>query len=737
VAAKIFEFGEFTLDCERFELLRAGRRLKLERKPMELLILLMSRHGNLVTRSEIAEALWGPGVFVDIEHGINTAVRKIRYVLRDNPGQPRYVQTVSGKGYRFVPNVAVESAARAISVDGHGTMAALQEDELPATQNQPRQEPQPLPYPTAIHQRPPQPHGRSFWVLTGAACIGAAFALAGVLWLRAPRPVRLEYTQLTDFTDSTVAPALSSDGRMLAFIRGTGVFTSTGPVYVKMLPSGEPRLVTNDPRDKYALAFSPDGSEIAYTVLTPHEWVTYTVSIFGGEPHLFLHNAAGLTWLNRDQLLFSQTKSGLHLGVVTATATRGNFRELYFPAHERGMAHYSYASPDRKSALVVEMNGDGDFASCRLISLDGRAQGRLVGPSGACLSAGWSPDGRWMYFTAYVKGRSHLWRQRFPDGAPEQLTFGPTEENGVAVDPDGHSLITSLGAQESAIWIHDVHGERSLSSEGEVMSSPRPSFNRAGTVLYYALRRSNGGGPELWRMNIQSGASEAITPGVAVTAFDISPDEKEVVYSTVSANGSSQLWVGPVDRSSPPQRLGNGGEISPYFGSRGQILFLCAEGKFNYLEESNRDGSSRSKVVPYPVSALNGISPGRHWITAASLNSQRNIVDSVLIPVDGGPAHILCDYFCDTNWSTNGDWLFVKGVFENPGESGRSLAIPVGLDEHLPDLPPAGIPVQRQASAIAGAVSVARDDLIPRKGPADFAYVKTAVHRNLYRISLR
>jgi DNA-binding winged helix-turn-helix (wHTH) protein len=119
VAAKVFEFGEFTLDCERFELLRAGRRLKLERKPMELLILLMSRHGNLVTRSEIADALWGPGVFVDIEHGINTAVRKIRYVLRDDPGRPRYVQTVSGKGYRFVPNVTVESAARAISVNGH------------------------------------------------------------------------------------------------------------------------------------------------------------------------------------------------------------------------------------------------------------------------------------------------------------------------------------------------------------------------------------------------------------------------------------------------------------------------------------------------------------------------------------------------------------------------------------------------------------------------------------------
>lgn len=73
---------------------------------MELLILLISRHGNLVTRRGIAEALWEPGVFVDVEHGINTAIRKIRYVLHDDPGRQLYVQTVSGKGYRFVPNAA-------------------------------------------------------------------------------------------------------------------------------------------------------------------------------------------------------------------------------------------------------------------------------------------------------------------------------------------------------------------------------------------------------------------------------------------------------------------------------------------------------------------------------------------------------------------------------------------------------------------------------------------------------
>jgi TolB-like protein/DNA-binding winged helix-turn-helix (wHTH) protein/Tfp pilus assembly protein PilF len=98
----IFQFGEFELDCDRFELFRAGRSLKVERMPMELLILLVSKKGQLVSRAEIAERLWPDGVFVDTEHGTNSFIRKIRLVLRDDSGQPRFVQTVTGKGYRFI-----------------------------------------------------------------------------------------------------------------------------------------------------------------------------------------------------------------------------------------------------------------------------------------------------------------------------------------------------------------------------------------------------------------------------------------------------------------------------------------------------------------------------------------------------------------------------------------------------------------------------------------------------------
>jgi TolB-like protein/DNA-binding winged helix-turn-helix (wHTH) protein len=105
VADGSYHFGDFDLDRERFELRRNGHALKLERIPLELLLLLAERQGAVVSRQEIIDRLWGKDVFVDTEHGINTAIRKIRQTLKDDPEQPRFVQTVTGKGYRFVAEI--------------------------------------------------------------------------------------------------------------------------------------------------------------------------------------------------------------------------------------------------------------------------------------------------------------------------------------------------------------------------------------------------------------------------------------------------------------------------------------------------------------------------------------------------------------------------------------------------------------------------------------------------------
>jgi len=99
---KRVRFGEFELDFGHFQLYRKGEPVRLEGVPLQLLMHLVDNRRQLVTREQIGDVLWGKDVFVDVEQGINTAIRKIRIALEDNSGQPRFLQTVVGRGYRFV-----------------------------------------------------------------------------------------------------------------------------------------------------------------------------------------------------------------------------------------------------------------------------------------------------------------------------------------------------------------------------------------------------------------------------------------------------------------------------------------------------------------------------------------------------------------------------------------------------------------------------------------------------------
>lgn len=704
-------FGDYELDSRAGKLFRDGVPVKIQPQPLRVLGILLERPAEIVPREDVRTRIWGEATFVEFDQGLNYCIRQIRLALRDDASDPKYVETLPKQGYRFIAPVS--------RVANGKVETGIIEPVLAS-------------YPPVPPMRSPK------WIFGAGAGLLVIIAGLSIYFSLRGRSAGVRYAQITDFTDSVTAPAVSPDGRMVAFIRGSRSFLTVDQIWVKMLPGGEAKRLTNDPRQKYSVAFSPDGSEIAYTVVESPNWATYTVPVLGGDSHRFLDNAAGLTWLDPGRLLFSAIRSGQHMGIVSATPTRQNVRELYFPPHERSMAHYSFASPDRKSALVVQMNERGKWGPCELIFLDGHAPSKAIGPEGACMSAGWSPDGAWMYFTATIEGQSHLWRQRFSGGLPEQITFGPSEEQGVAVEPDGRSIITSLGVHESSLWFHDGHRERSLSTEGEVVTgSGDPSFSADGKELYYLVKHLPiGSGAELWRVNVESGASEVLFPGVAMLAFDVSPDGKQLLYSTEGRGGKPQLWLAPIDRETPARRIGNSGEISPHFGPHGQILFQFSDGNFNYMGRMNQDGSGRSKVLPSPVNQIQSVSPGRHWVVAVTLRKDGNGVGHMAIPIQGGPAVLLCSTSCHPMWSPDGKFLYIPVEEPSVAGPGRSLAIPLGPDEALPPFPPGGIKPQSDASVIPGALTVERAELAPGADIEHFAYVNTTVHRNLYRVSL-
>ncbi len=135
--SEVCRFADFELDPGAYRLSRTGEVVRLERIPMELLCLLVQRHGQVVTRAEILERIWGKGVFIDSENAINTAVRKIRRVLKDDADAPRFIVTIAAKGYRFIAPVVVLNGELQPVGDGSGQLqpVAVADGELNGHQN--------------------------------------------------------------------------------------------------------------------------------------------------------------------------------------------------------------------------------------------------------------------------------------------------------------------------------------------------------------------------------------------------------------------------------------------------------------------------------------------------------------------------------------------------------------------------------------------------------------------------
>ena len=281
------------------------------------------------------------------------------------------------------------------------------------------------------------------WLMAVLVALGVMTAISWSSARRRDPPTQGSWEQLTDFPDSATSPALSNDGHMLTFIRGSSTFVGPGDIYIKALPDGDARQVTDDRQQKQDPLFTPDGSRISYTT-GPLPYDVWSVAVWGGAPQPLVRNASMLTWIGDGRVMFGEVRGAPHMAIVTADERRRDVRDLYVPARVSGMAHRAYRSPDGKSVLIAEMDTGGQgWLRCRLVPFDGSSVGRQVGPPNApCTSAAWSPDGDWMYLSAAVDGNHHIWRQGFLSGDPEQVTFGPTQEEGIAMAADGRSLIS-------------------------------------------------------------------------------------------------------------------------------------------------------------------------------------------------------------------------------------------------------------------------------------------------------
>jgi Tol biopolymer transport system component len=572
------------------------------------------------------------------------------------------------------------------------------------------------------------------WQWIAAAAVVLLIAVASAMWVRDSAGVadRSEWVQLTRFQDSVSQPALSSDGRMLTFIHGPGTFYGPGQVYVKMLPNGDAKPLTHDDYAKMSPVFSPTGSRIAYGTAEggTAKWDTWLVPVLGGEPRLWMPNASALTWIDGHTVLFSEIRAGIHMPVVRAGEDRASLRDVYVPEHKTGMAHRSYASPDRKWVLVVEM--DGPWRPCRLVPMDGNSPGRQVSPpGGACTAAAWSPDGKWMYFTSSAGGAFHLWRQRFPDGKPQQMTSGPTEEEGIAITPDGRSLITAVGQRQRPVVLHESGRERQISLEGYAYT---PKLTPDGKHILYRILKGaqpRSDATELWVADIASGSTEQLLPDIPMfgsPTYDVSGDSTTVVVSGRDRDGKDRLWLAPLDRRSPPRQIPGVEGDWALFGETGQIFFRSTD---TFVYRVREDGSELTKLIAEPVLRLYALSPDKQWLVVLK-------DDTLLYPLKGGtPLRIRGDV--PIQWSQDGKCVYISWAKVGMGASsaGRTGMVPLGQGRILPEVPVAGFASESGLSKLQGAQLIDEADVAAGPVCTTWASSRETTQRNLFQIPIR
>jgi dipeptidyl aminopeptidase/acylaminoacyl peptidase len=437
------------------------------------------------------------------------------------------------------------------------------------------------------------------------------------------------------------------------------------------------------------------------------------------------------------RVLFSEmTGRGAQMSIVTSTESRAQHRNVYDPPPPDGMAHRSYLSPDGRWLIAVEMD-IRSWLPCHLVPFDRSSQGRPVGPvASQCTDAAWSPDGKWMYFTATTANGVHIWRQRFPDGTPEQITSGVSSEEGIQFSPDGRSFVTSIGTSQSTLWVHNARGERQITSEG---FSFLPTISSDGKKLYYLVRtfgtRTWYQG-DLWVADLDTGQRQRLFPDFQMKHYSISPDSQRAVFVAVDEAGRSPVWLASLGGQTPPRQLTTMDGGQAFFGAPGEVVFGSLDQTGGFVYRIKEDGSDLQKMIPTAPLLPFAVSPDGRWVPVMDPQAFGALL--VYEAQSGSPMR-LCDSCSPPqgtdpmppplSWAPDGRFVYVKF-----GSS--TYAIPLRPGETLPPMLAAGVASKEGLAALPGAMLVSEQEVYPGPEPSTYALMKVTSQRNIYRVSV-
>ena len=517
----VVQFGIFEADFRAGELRRNGAKIRLQEQPLQVLALLLARPGELVTREELQSKLWPADTFVDFEHGLNAAVKRLRDALGDSADNPRFIETLARRGYRFIAPV----------------------NDPTATLKEPAQSPQPV--------QPAQPrqavsHARSYWQIALATSLVLLFGIFGG-WQaghRSAASIRLSERRLTANPENEpiMSAALSPDGRYLAFTDRTGLF-------LRVVGSGETHSVAvPDPGKARFVSWFPDGNHVlaSRAAMSGGQPSLWDVSVFGGAPRKLIDAAEnGMVSPDGSQLAFLRGEYGA--------------QEIWLAQPDGGSAHKLLGEPgDNINAFAWSPDGrriaymssrylhgmEETDASVFVRDLATQATNRLLTSARLRGALVWTPDDRLIYSYAEPPPNpndANLWAVRLDPqgyhtiGQPQRLTSGPDGKTRASISTDGKHLSYLRWAESPVVYVGEIErAGGSLTSLRRLSLIERRNLPFSWTpdsqsVIFSSDRD---GAFHLFKQAIDQLAPDLLVGGdQSVTIARLNPDSSEILFA--------------------------------------------------------------------------------------------------------------------------------------------------------------------------------------------------------------
>ena len=559
----VFEFGPYRLDSGERLLLRGDEVVPLTPKAFEMLLVLVENSGHVLTKEELMKRVW-PDTIVE-EANLSHNIYKLREALGEGRSGEKYIKTVPRRGYRFVGNVTElrDEDLELVVAERLQAHIVIEEehDSNPAgvaVLNKAAAARAELPKPRKFSR--PSSTMMILSAVTLTLAVGGAVLLqrrwAGARGALALTPTPMRTVPLTSFPDEELDPALSSDGKLVAYAWKGGTKDRMN-IYVQQVDAGTPVRLTSEAGREGSPKWSPDGRYIAFArgSVEPGRSGIYLIPSLGGpERQLLATTCATLDWsADGKYMVFEARGPGEESNSVSVlTIDTLEVRRLTTPpAGARGDLNPAFSPDDSVVAFVRSIN---ETAELFVVPSGGGVPRQLTFDNRRIDSVVWTPNGRELVFASNRAGSYNLWRISPDGGTPVRVEGIGQDAHQPSLARTGGRLAYSQQSIDTNIWRVSAHPAVSESEPAlELIASTRrdenPRLSPDGRRIVFESNRS--GSRELWICDSDGGNQAQLTsfagavtgngrwsPDGSQIAFDSRPEGHAQIYS-ISSNGGS------------------------------------------------------------------------------------------------------------------------------------------------------------------------------------------------------